>query len=346
MENQTKKREKIRRYMFVGGAFFFLLIAGIFYFEGGRFVSTDDAYIQAARVNISSNISGRIIKLFIKDNQQVHKGESLFQLDDREYKIALEDAKAKLADAKLHIKALQATYNQRKADVVSAEATLTYTTKEFQRQKQLFLNKIASQSQLDAAQHDLDKAEEQLKALKEEQNNTSSLLGQDLGKNIDSHPTVQQAYARVEQAQLNLSYTIVKAPMDGIVSKVDQLQVGSYINASAPLFSLMSNHDIWIEANFKETQLVHMHSKLKADITIDAYPDKIFHGEVESFSSGTGSSFSLLPPENATGNWVKVVQRLPIRIKIDKQDTNIRLHSGLSAIVEVDTHYSRMKDLF
>ena len=346
MENQTKKRKKIRKYMFVGGAFLFLSLAIIFYFTGGRFVSTDDAYIQAAHLNISSNISGRVIKVFIQDNQQVHKGDPLFLLDDREYKIALEDAKAKLADAILHIKALKATYNQRKADVVSAEATLTYANKEYQRQKNLFSNAIASQSQLDLARHDLDKAKEQVKALQEEQKNTSSLLGQDLGKDIDNHPTVRQAYARLEQARLRLSYTIVKAPMDGIVSKVDQIQTGSYINASVPLFSLMSNRNIWVEANFKETKLLHMRPKQKADIALDAYPNKTFHGEVESFSSGTGSSFSLLPPENATGNWVKVVQRLPVRIKIDNPDANIQLHAGLSAVVEVDTQYNRMKDLF
>lgn len=345
VKNQTKKREKIRKYMFLGGAVVFLSAAMILYFTSGRFISTDDAYVKTARVNISSNISGRITKIFVKENQQVHKGDPLFQLDSRKYEIALDDAKAKLADAKLHIQALKATYKQRKADVVSAKSTLAYATKAYQRHKKLFLNGIESQSQLDLAQHDFDKANENVKALKEEQNNISSLLGQNLSEDINTHPTVQQAQARLEKARLQFSYTLVKAPMDGIVSKVDRLQPGSYINASAPLFSLMSQKNIWVEANFKETELTHMHSQQKAIITIDAYPDKVFHGKVESFSSGTGSSFSLLPPENATGNWVKVVQRVPVRIKIDNPEINKRLHAGLSAVVEVDTHYSRMRDI-
>ncbi|MDD2782365.1 HlyD family secretion protein [Sulfuricurvum sp.] len=344
MKNQIKNKARIRKYMFSGGAIVLIIVSVVFYLRGGRFVSTDDAYVKAARVNISSNISGRVIKIFVKENQQVHKGDPLFELDDREYKIAIVDAKAKLANAKLQIEALEATYKQRKADVLSAEATLAYETNELKRQKNLFLSGASSQAKLDSAQHNFDTAIEKLHALKEEQNNISSLLGNNLTINIDNHPTVQQARAELEQAKLNLSYTVTKAPMDGIVSKVDQLQPGSYINAASALFSLMSQNIVWVEANFKETELAYMCAGQKAKIEVDAYPDKTFYGSVESFSSGTGSSFSLLPAENASGNWVKVVQRLPVQIKINNLDSNRPLHSGLSTVVEVDTHHSRIKD--
>lgn len=346
MSDPKPVNNRLRKRLFVGGAVVFLLIATFLYFTGGRIISTDDAYVQAAHVNISANIAGRVTKIFVKENQQVHQGDPLFQLDDRDYLIALQDAKAKLASAKLQIAALKATYFQRRADVTSAESNLLYQTREFARQQHLASKGIASQAQLELAQHELDAAREKLNAVTQEQKNIGSLLGKDLAMNINEHPTVQQAQAMLERAQLNLTYTVIKAPMDGIVTKVDRLQPGAYINAAAPVFSLISDTTVWVEANFKETELVHMRTGQHATIDIDAYPDRTFHGSVESLSSGTGSSFSLLPPENATGNWVKVVQRLPVRIDIDDPDPKSPLHSGLSAVVKVDTHHSRLKDFW
>jgi membrane fusion protein (multidrug efflux system) len=346
MSNPKPVNNRLRQSLFVGGAVVFLAITAGLYFTGGRIVTTDDAYVQAAHVNISANIAGRVTKIFVKENQQVHQGDPLFELDDRDYLIALQDAKAKLASAKLQIAALKATYFQRQADVTSAESTLLYQTREYARQQHLASKGIASQAQLELAQHELDGAREKLNAVKQEQKNVSSLLGKDLAMNINDHPTVQQAQAMLERAQLNLTYTVIKAPMDGIVSKVDRLQPGAYINAAAPVFSLISNTTVWVEANFKETELIYMRTGQQATIDIDAYPDRTFHGSVESLSSGTGSSFSLLPPENATGNWVKVVQRLPVRIDINDLDPKSPPHSGLSAVVKVDTHHSRLKALW
>lgn len=346
MINPSQNKNRLRQYLFIGGAVLFITIAAIFYFTGGRIVSTDDAYVQAARVDISANIAGRVTKIFVKENQLVQRGELLFELDNREYVIAVNDARAKLENAKLQVSALKATYMQRQADALAAEATLLYLTHEFERQKGLAAKGISSQEQLDLAQHALADATQKLSAARAEQKNVRSLLGNDLAININDHPTVQQAQAMLERAQLNLSYTVIKAPMDGIVSKVDQLQVGEYINAATPVFSLISNNIVWVEANFKETELAYMHPGQKTTIEIDAYPDRTFQGSVESLSSGTGSSFSLLPPENATGNWVKVVQRLPVRIIIDDLDPKQPLHSGLSAVVKVDTHHSRLKDFW
>lgn len=337
---------KLRQYLFIGGGAAFLIIATILYFVGGRFVSTDDAYVQAARVDISANIAGRVTKVWVKENQQVHKGDRLFELDDRDYVIALKDANAKLTNAKLQYLAMQSTYLQHQANVRSAEETLLYQTHEVERQKNLTGKGISSRAQLDLAEHTLADVTQKLNAEKEEEKNIRALLGNNPSLNINDHPSVQQAQAMLERAQLNLSYTIVKASMDGIVSKVDLLQPGQYINAASPVFTLMSNTLVWVEANFKETELNNMLPGQEATIEIDAYPDRIFHGSVESLSSGTGSSFSLLPPENATGNWVKVVQRLPIRINITDLDPKWPLHSGLSAVVKVDTHRSRLKDLW
>ncbi len=346
MTNQTLDKNRLRRYLFIGGGIVFVAIATVFYLTGGRIVSTDDAYVQAAHVDIGSNIAGRISKIFVKENQQVHQGDLLFELDDRDYRIAIEEAKAKLANAKLQIAALRATYKQRQANELAATATLLYQKNEFEREKLLASKGIASQAQLEQARHTLADATQKLSAARQEQRNVLSLLGNDLSININDHPAVQEAQAVLQRAQLNLSYTVIKAPMDGIVSKVDNLQRGDYINAAAPLFSLVSRRLVWVEANFKETELANMVPGQKATIEIDAYPNRTFHGSVESFSSGTGSSFSLLPPENATGNWVKVVQRLPVRINIDDLDPKSPLASGLSAIVNVDTHHSRIKRIW
>ena len=157
----------------------------------------------------------------------------------------------------------------------------------------------------------------------------------------DKHPAVQQAQARLDRAKLDLSYTTIAAPSDGIVTRVDQLQVGSYIAASAPVFALVSTSDVWVEANFKEDQLTHMRVGQAATVKVDSYPGKSFAGKVASLSPGTGSQFSVLPPENATGNWVKVVQRLPVRVRLDAVDPAFPLHAGLSADVSVDTQHRR-----
>ncbi|WP_189941918.1 HlyD family secretion protein [Sulfuriferula thiophila] len=336
---------KLRRHLFIGGGILIAVLITLFYFTGGRIVSTDNAYVQAAHVDISANIAGRVTQVFVKENQQVHQGDPLFALDNRDYLIAIQDANAKLTNARLQTAALQATYTQRQADTQAAIATLRYQIRELDRQKILAGKGISSQEQLEMAQHAVDDATQKLNAAKQQQNNIHALLGNAVITHIDAHPDVQQAQATLERAQLNLSYTIIKAPMDGIVSKVDQLQPGKYINAATPVFSLISNKVVWVEANFKETQLAYMRAGQKVTINVDAYPDHSFHGRISSIGSGTGASFALLPPENATGNWVKVVQRLPVSISIDALDPKYPLRSGLSAVVDVDTQHSRLKTL-
>jgi membrane fusion protein (multidrug efflux system) len=327
-----------RRHLLIGGPALLLLIVCIFYIRAGRTVSTDDAYVQAARIDISSSVSARAIKIAVRDNQAVQQGKLLFKLDDRDYIIAVNNARAKLVNTKLQITGLKATYLQYQAEVQSAKATFDYAELEFNRQSTLAAQGISSQAQLDKARQAYANAKQQLNAASQQRDNILASLDNKSNIDVNKHPAVQQAQAELDQAELNLSYTVVTAPAAGIVTKVEQLQVGDYVKAAAPVFALIATHHFWVEANFKETQLTHVRPGQSATIKIDIYPGRTFHGHVISISPGTGSSFAILPPENATGNWVKVVQRLPLRISIDDNDSNLPLRMGVSATVTVDTH--------
>jgi membrane fusion protein (multidrug efflux system) len=310
-------------------------------------VSTDDAYVQAARVQISNDISGRVIAVDVHDNQFVKKGQVLFRIDPRPFQIAVEQANARLAAARLQIAAMKATYREKVSNANAAAATLAYRQRERDRQQQLMTRGFASQQQFDQAEQAFEVARSQLAADQHDVAIALANLGGDPDLPINQHPSVQEAQAALDQAKLNLSYTTVRAPESGIVTKVDQLQPGDWVqgvNTGAPpttLFYLVSTDRVWVEANFKETELTHMKPGQKATVEIDTYPDTVFHATVQSLSPGTGLTFSLLPAENATGNWVKVVQRLPVRLAIDNRDPSRPMHAGLSAYVDVDTHYRR-----
>jgi membrane fusion protein (multidrug efflux system) len=306
------------------------------YISSGRYQSTDDAYTQAATVSISSNVAGRVIELNVHDNQIVHRGATLFRLDDAPFRIAADDAAAHLAATRLDIESLKSTYRQRLVALRAARDSLAFEQQQYDRQTRLLASGIASRTQFDQASHALDDAKQQVANVQEQIAAALANLDGDPNIPLDTHPLVLQAKAALDRARLNLSYTVITAPTDGIVAKVEQLQVGDYIGAASPTFALVSTQDVWIEANFKEVQLARMHAGQTATVSIDRYPGKRLSAVVTSLSPGTGSQFSLLPPENATGNWVKVVQRVPVRLQLTNVDGAIDLQAGLSADVTVD----------
>jgi membrane fusion protein (multidrug efflux system) len=330
-----------RRALLIGGPAAFAVIALLFYLTGGRYQSTDDAYIQAARVEVSTNISARVSEVDVRDNQVVRAGQVLFKLDPRNFEVAVADAQAQLDNACIKIPALKAVYRQRLADQQAALETLAYQKREYDRQTKLAAAGISSRAQLDQAAHALEAASQTLAAVSQEAASALADLDGNPDEPVDRQPSVRQAQAMLDRARLNLSYTVIRAPIDGIVTKVEQLQIGDYVNAAAPLFALDSREDVWVEANFKETQLTHMRPGQSASFSVDAYPGKTFLGRVVSTSPGTGSSFSLLPPENASGNWVKVVQRLPVRLSVDATHAGVPLAAGMSVTAEVDTEHHR-----
>jgi membrane fusion protein, multidrug efflux system len=330
-------RDRLRIPLMVLGIAAVMIGALYLWFSGGRYVSTDDAYVQAGRASISSNVAGQVIAIAVRDNQLVRRGELLFRLDDQPYRIAVEAAQAKLRTARLQIMADKATYQQQLAALHSAQATMQYQESEYERQRKLLATSISSQAQFDQARHALEAARQQVASTQQQAAAVLAMLGGNSDVNPDQHPSVQQARAELDRARLNLSYTTIVAPEDGIVTRVERLQVGDYVNAANPVFALICARDVWVEANFKESQLTYLHAGQPATVELDTYPGRTFKAHVVSIAPGTGSQFSVLPPENATGNWVKVVQRLPVRLELEGVDTGLPLHSGLSATVEVDT---------
>jgi membrane fusion protein (multidrug efflux system) len=312
-----------------------------FWLTGGRYMSTDDAYVQAARASISSNVSGKVVAIAVGDNQRVKRGDLLFQLDDQPYRIAVAAARAKLGSVQLEVSIDKATYRQRLAALAAARDTLEYQQKEYERRQKLRADGVVTQAQFDQAKHAFEEARQQTDAAQHQVDSALAALGGDPNIDPARHPAVQAAQAELDRAELNLSYTRITAPDDGIVTKVEQLHVGDYIEAANPVFALVSTHDVWVEANFKEDQLTHMRTGQPATVDIDTYPGKTFHAHVASIAPGTGSQFSALPPENATGNWVKVVQRVPVRLEFGGSNPDVPLHSGLSAVVSVDTGHRR-----
>ena len=318
-----------------------LVIAGTWwYLTSGRYVSTDDAYVQAETVAVSSDVSGRVVSVDVGDNQYVKAGQVLFRLDDRPYRTAVEQAQAQLTNARLQVEGLRATYRQRLADLAAAQAALDYQQREFERQQRLFATHVTSEASLDQARYRLETARQQVANVQQQIANVLASLGGNPDIPTEQHPLVQQARAQLDQAELNLSYTVVAAPANGIVTRVDKLPPGSYLNTATPAFSLVETDHPWVEANYKETQLAHMKEGDAATVTVDAYPGTLFRGRVASLSPGTGMLFSVLPPQNATGNWVKVVQRLPVLIVIDHPDPNRPLRAGMSVTADVDTGYA------
>lgn len=328
--------QRLRWPLMIGGPALVLAVVAVVLLTGGRWQSTDDAYVDAARVAISTSVPGRVIEVDARENTPVKAGQILFRLDPRDYQTAVQQAQAQLAAARLQVASLKAAYAQQVANLQAAQNTVAFAEREAARETNLANSGVASRQQVDQARHAADLAREQVAAARQQLAAALANLGGAPSLPVERHPAVMQAQAQLDRAKLNLSYTTVLAPKDGTVTKVDQLQVGAYVNAAQPLFFLVSGQ-AWVDANFKEDQLARMRQGQAAQIRIDAYPGTTFAAHLASFSPGTGSSFSVLPAQNATGNWVKVVQRLTVRLTFDRPPPDIIAHAGLSAKVKVDT---------
>lgn len=338
--SQSKRRGRVRLALFPAGLLVLLVGLAFFYIRGGRYEHTDNAALNAPLVSIAANVSGQVISVEVRENQAVKAGDVLFRLDPAPYETLVSEAEARLADARANVRSMKADYRKELAEIAAGKANLDFARIQANRQKQLLEEGIASRSQYDEAALAVVTAKREIEVSSQKAGSIKAALVGVRGSNIDEQPAVRSAEASLENARLQLKYTVVRAPQSGVVTRVNQLQVGSYVTASRPVFSLMGQN-FWIEANFKEDQLAHMRLGQKATISIAAYPGKTWQARITSLSPGTGNSFALLPAENATGNWVKVVQRLPIELAFDDTTESLPLFAGLSAEVTVDTGHVR-----
>lgn len=336
-DRQPGRRRLVRWGLLLGGPLLLLLVAGWFWLAGGRYVSTDNAYVQADTVNVATDVGGLVHSIAVGDNARVAQGQELFRLDDSSYRIALAQAEAQLAFARAELEALRASYGQKQAEIAQAEADVAFYDKEFRRQQDLAVRRVAPQSQLDAATHDLASARNRLIALRQELNGIAARLEGNPAAPIERHPRYRAALAARDKAARDLDHTIVRAPVDGIVAQVAALQIGEYLPAGQAAFALVALDHVWIEANPKETELTHVLPGQPVEVTIDSYPGQVWHGTVASLSPASQASFSLLPAQNATGNWVKVVQRIPVRVRVETPPEAPQLRAGMSAEVAIDT---------
>jgi membrane fusion protein (multidrug efflux system) len=331
----------VRRLLLAAGPVAVVVAGTALYSTGGRYVSTDNAYVQADIVPISTDVSGIVRTVEVHDDEHVKAGQVLFRLDDQSFRYAVENAAAALASAKSDVAALRADWRAKQQEVKLAEIEADFAKREWQRRSDLFRQHVAPQSAMDQAQQALDAAESKLAATHQESASVAAHLADEVDQPIEDYPRVRAAQAQLDQARLNLDHAIVRAPADGVLTNVPNLQVGRYLMASAAAFSLVIDNSAWIEANPKETQLTWVKPGQKVTVSVDTYPGVTWGCIVGSLAPASRSQFALLPAQNTSGNWVKVVQRIPLRVACPAAPDKPAMRAGMSADIEIDTEHHR-----
>jgi membrane fusion protein (multidrug efflux system) len=321
--------------------------AGLYiWVSGGRYVATDNAYVKADKLNIAADVAGFVTSIEVKEGDEVKAGQPLFHLDDKVYRIALQGAEAQLDLARNQVATLRAQYRSGEAQIAQAKSDLAYYRSQNDRQADLAGRGISAQTQLDQARRDFEGAQARLAVAERQLAATLAQLGGDVDGPVDEQPSVRSAQSQVDKARRDLAHTVIAAPFAGVVTNVSALQRGQYLSPAQSALSLVSSETVWIEANPKESDLTFMKEGDATTVTVDSYPGKVIAGHVASISPATGGEFSVLPAQNASGNWVKVVQRITVRVALDLPKDAPRLRSGMSAAVSIDTgHVRHVADL-
>ncbi len=339
-------RRVLRPLLMLGGAAILVVGAGAWWLQGGRYVSIDDAYVRAAKLAVSTDVSGIVQQVAVREGQAVHRGDVLFRLNDRPFRIALDGAKADLAETALTMEAMKRDYQRMQHDVAAREAQVQADQETYGRFATLVKGGAATRAQTDDARYKLAADQQSAEALRVQAQVQLAKLGGNADVDVTQTPAYQQAQARVDEAQRQLDHTVVRAPFDGVVTQVESLQPGQYLAAATPAFALVSTDRVWAEGNPKETELTWVKQGDPVTVSVDTYPEHLWHGTVESISPATGSEFSVLPAQNTSGNWVKVVQRIPLRVKLDQQPGAPDLRAGMSVVLTIDTgHVRHLSDL-
>ncbi len=310
------------------------------YAESGRYVTTENAYIKSNVVAISADVSGRVEWVGVEDNTLVREGQILFRLDQQPFKIALERSEAELELVRTQVEHLRADYHEAVAQVAAEEEKVKFLTRQLARQKTLKERKLASEQAYDVAAHDLSLAKRQVRVLRQRVHGVLQSLGGNPDIEAEEHPRFLRARTERDQAAIAWADTTVEAPVDGVVSNM-KLQAGEYVEEGHAVFTVIENGKVWVEANLKETQLTHILEGQSASIAVDAYPGVEWPATVDTIAPATGAEFSVLPPQNATGNWVKVVQRIPVLLDVEQPPKGHPLRAGMTVTVAIDTERER-----
>jgi len=336
-----RRREKIRWTLFALLPIA-LIACGYWYVAGGQVMSTDDAYVNAEKVGVSTDVSGIVQDVAVKDNQYVTAGQVLYRLDPRQFQIALENAKANLAQTALTLDAMKQDYKRMLSEAAAQQAQVDLDKTNFDRATMLLRTGTATQATYDQANYTLQNDTSKLKALQQQAKVQLARLNGNVDTPTTELPQYLQAQAQVAEAQRQLDHTVITAPFAGIVTDVPAIAPGKYLAASTTAFFLVDTDHVWVDATPKETELTYVRAGQPATVTVDSYPDAEWHGVVESVSPAAAQEFSLLPAQNTSGNWVKVVQRVPMRVRLNNDDKTLPpLRAGMSVEVSVDTGHAR-----
>ena len=338
-----------RRTLLVIGPAIAALACLYFFLSGERYVETENAYLKADKVMVAPEISAAVSEVLVNDNQPVNKGQILFRLDNAMFEAARDRAIARQSRARTDIEALKAGYKARQAELQLARTNVAFAEKEYLRQTDLAQKRFTSEVQTDDRKHVLDTARQQVAVIEQDILRLEASLNHLPDAPLEQYPQYQEASAELAQATIQLQHTEVVAPFDGVVTNTPKM--GQHLNAGSPALALVANRSLWVEANFNETELTHVQAGQPAIVHIDMFPDRQWEARVASLSPASGAEFSVLPPQNASGNWVKVVQRIPVRIELlptanNNDEPQPILRAGMSVSVEIDTGANRWQRLF
>jgi membrane fusion protein, multidrug efflux system len=311
-------------------------IAAMF-LSGGRYITTDNAYVGAPKVLITPDISGKTARVLVREGQAVKAGDELFEIDPQPFRIALRQAEAKLAGVRTEFAILKSSLQSHTRMAELAQQNAEIKQRDLDRKKSLITSLSGSQADVDNAAFALVTAQTLAQTAIQRRNDTLSQLQGNPDLPIEQYPAFMEARAALEQAQRDLDHTLLRAPIDGVATQVDNIQLGRYVTAGTPVLAVIDTGAPWVDANPKETDITSLQIGQRAMVIVDTFPDQTFFGTVVSVSPGTGAQFAILPPQNAAGNWVKVVQRVPVRVQLDRDPAASKLRAGMSAYVEIDT---------
>jgi membrane fusion protein, multidrug efflux system len=344
---RVSRKKLLRWTLMAGGVVAVIIGGGAMWLSGGRWVETDDAYVQADSMTVSTDVSGIVASIPVHEGQVVKTGQVLFTLDPQKFQIALDNAEANLAQMRLNIEAQKADYQAALRDADARRQQVNADQATFDRYEALVKARAVTQQQTDDARYKLAADQQAVNAAEATARAQLARLAGNPSIAVEDTPSYKQALAQLDEAKREMNHATVRAPYDGIVTQVNKLQPGMYLGASSAAFGLVSTDHVWVEAQPKETQLTDARPGDPVDVTFDIYPGRTWQGTVESIAPATDQNFSLLPAENSSGNWVKVVQRIPLRVRVDRKAGDPPLRAGMSADIDIDTGHTRsLSDLF